>query len=54
MYNFGAGSFLSKKLCRAHFIQLKLTLIPKTGKLGTSTPPFRGVRDNPRPSLMAH
>ena len=58
-YNFGAVSFLSKKLCTfvADCIQLKLSFIPKKEKVTVTVtvfePPFGTLRGNVRTSSIA-
>ena len=52
-YNFAGGRFLSKKLCIADFIELKMTFIPKKEKFAFE-PPFGRLRGNVRTSSIAH
>ena len=52
-YNSAVGSFLSKKLCST-LHSIEVDFYSKNRQIGDFHPPFRGVRDNPRPSLMAH
>ena len=51
-YNLAAGSFLSKKLCST-LHSIEIDFYSKNRQIGDFDLPFRGVRDNPRPSLMA-
>jgi len=51
-YNFAAGSFLSKKLC-SRLRSIEVDFYSKKRQIGGFDPPFRGVRDNARPLLMA-
>jgi len=51
-YNFAAGSFLSKKLCST-LHSIEVDFYSKNRQICDFEPPFRGVRDNPRPLLMA-
>jgi len=51
-YNVDAGSFLSKKL-RSTLHLIEVHFYSKKRQIGDFDPPFRGIRDNLRPSLMA-
>jgi len=51
-YNLAAGSFLSKKLCST-LHSIEVDFYSKNRQIGDFDSPFRGVRDNPRHSLMA-